>query len=69
MIYKNFNFLEKSFGAQHSKIELGLIIPSFFQFCCQRKVITGSNVKNNYQIMSIYLHFIYLISIFSKKST
>ena len=39
MIYKNFNFLEKSFGAQHSKIELGLIIPSFFQFCCQRKDI------------------------------
>ena len=40
MIYKNFNFLEKSFGAQHSKIELGLIIPSFFQFCCQRKDIS-----------------------------
>ena len=39
MIYKNFDFLEKSFGAQHSRIELGLIVPSFFQFCCQRKAI------------------------------
>ena len=47
MIYKNFNFLEKSFGAQHSKIELGLIIPSFFQFCCQRKVIP---------ILRLFLH-------------
>ena len=44
MIYKNFNFLEKSFGAQHSKIELGLIIPSFFQFCCQRKDKLSINV-------------------------
>ena len=49
MIYKNFNFLEKSFGAQHSKIELGLIIPSFFQFCCQRKDIMLSHLTKFYK--------------------
>ena len=55
MIYKNFDFLEKSFGAQHSRIELGLIVPSFFQFCCQRKVITQNiNLsKLFYEILSV----------------
>ena len=48
MIYKNFDFLEKSFGAQHSRIELGLIVPSFFQFCCQRKDITKENDKQEF---------------------